>query len=60
MTRRPTQARGPIRQLSLDLPATVAPPLEGVTREAVVRLLARLLTSACPGAVRQEGLDETR
>ena len=43
MTERTTDAPIPIRQLLLYLPAAAAPPLEGVTRDAVVRLLAQLL-----------------
>ena len=47
-------------QLSLYLPAVSTPPLEGATRDAVVRLLAQLLTSACRQDVGGEGRDERR
>jgi hypothetical protein len=60
MTTRTTGARIPIRQLLLYLPAAAAPPLEGVTRDAVVQLLAHLLTSACTRDASREGRDETR
>lgn len=60
MTRRPTTVRVPIRQLSLYLSTLATPPVEGVTRDAVVQLLARLLTSACTEEASQEGRDETR
>jgi hypothetical protein len=60
MTTRTTDAGHPRYQLRLYLPATAAPPLEGVTREAVVQLLARLLTSACTPDASREGHDETR
>lgn len=60
MTDRPTHARIPIRQLPLYLPAAAAPPLDGVTRDAVVRLLAQLLTSACMRDAGPEERDETR
>jgi hypothetical protein len=59
MTERTTDAPIPIRQLLLYLPAAAAPPLEGVTRDAVVRLLAQLLISACAPAACPEGRDET-
>ena len=60
MIRKTTRARLPIRRLLLDLFAAPTPPLEGVTRDAVVQLLARLLTSACTHDADQEGRDETR
>jgi hypothetical protein len=60
MIRRLTDALGPIRQLALYLPAAAAPPLEGLTRDAVVQLLACLLTSACTRVAKGEGRDETR
>ena len=60
MTTRTTDARSPRQQLLLYLPAAGAPPLEGTTRDAVVRLLAHLLTSACRQDVGGEGRDETR
>lgn len=60
MTTRTTDTRHPRKQLLLYLPAAGAPPLEGVTRDAVVHLLARLLTSACTQDVGGEGRDETR
>jgi hypothetical protein len=60
MTTRPTDARSPRKQLPLYLPDAEAPPLEGSTRDAVVRLLARLLTSACKHDVTGEERDETR
>ncbi len=39
MTNKTTQARIPIRQLPLCLSAAATPPLEGMTRTAVVGLL---------------------
>lgn len=60
MTTRTTNARIPIRQLPLYLPAAAAPPLEGVTRDAVVQLLAHLLTSAARRDANREERDETR
>ena len=60
MTTRTTDARSPRQQLPLYLPAAGAPPLEGATRDAVVQLLAHLLTSACRQDVGGEGRDETR
>jgi hypothetical protein len=60
MITRTTGARVPIRQLPLYLTAAAAPPLEGVTREAVVQLLAHLLTSACTRDASREGRAETR
>ena len=60
MTTRTTDARHPIRQLPLPLPAASAPPLEGVTRDAVVQLLAHLLTSAGTRDASRGGRDETR
>jgi hypothetical protein len=64
-TRRPimtdkTDARIPLHQLRLHLPALAAPPLEGVTRSAVVRLLAQLLISAHASRASSEGSDERR
>lgn len=38
--------RKPKKQLRLYVPVAAAPRLEGIARAAVVRLLARLLTSA--------------
>jgi hypothetical protein len=55
-----TDTRIPRHQLRLYLPASAAPPLEGVTRAAVVRLLAQLLTSACTPGASPEGTDERR
>ena len=60
MIRRTTEGRVPPRQLPLYLPAAAAPPLEGVTRDAVVQLLAQLLTSACTPGTSREGSDDTR
>ena len=60
MTTRTTDAGNPRKQLPLYLPAAGAPPLEGVTRDAVVQLLAHLLTSACTQDASREGRDETR
>jgi hypothetical protein len=60
MIDRTTDARIPIRQLPLYLPAAAAPHLDGATRDAVVRLLAYLLTSACTRAACPGGRDETR
>jgi hypothetical protein len=64
MTDWTTDSRIPRRQLQLYVPAPAAPHLEGATREAVVRLLAALLTSACGRAAcpeaEGEGRDETR
>lgn len=60
MTTRTTDASNPRYQLRLHLPAAGAPPLEGVTRAAVVQLLALLLTSACTPDASREGRDETR
>jgi hypothetical protein len=60
MTTRTAEVRNPRRQLPLYLPAAGAPPLEGVTRDTVVRLLAHLLISACTQDVGGEGRDETR
>jgi hypothetical protein len=60
MTTRTTGARLPIRQLPLYLTAAAAPPLEGMTRDAVVQLLAHLLTSAGRHDGSREGRDETR
>ena len=60
MTTRTTDTRIPIRQLPLYLPAAAAPRLEGVMRDAVVRLLAHLLTSACTRDASCEGRDEMR
>lgn len=60
MTVKTTQARVPIRQLPLSLSAAAMPPLEGMTRTAVVGLLAQLLTSVCTRAAGPEGRDETR
>lgn len=60
MTTKTTDARSPRQQLPLCLPAPGAPPLAGPTRDAVVRLLAHLLTSACRQDVGGEGRDETR
>jgi hypothetical protein len=53
-------ARRPRTQLLLYLPAAGVPPLEGTTRDAVVRLLAQLLTSAGRQDVDGEARDETR
>jgi hypothetical protein len=60
MTTRTTDVGNPRYQLRLYLPAAEAPPLEGVTREAVVQLLALLLTSSCTPDASREGCDETR
>jgi hypothetical protein len=60
MTAKTTQARIPIRQLPLSLSAAATPPLEGMTRTAVVGLLAQLLTSVCTRDAGPEGRDETR
>ena len=60
MPRRTPHAPGAIRQLPLHLSTAAAPPLEGITRDAVVQLLARLLTSACAPAADREAPDETR
>ena len=60
MTTSTTDARLPIRQLLLQLPPVAAPPLEDVTRETVVQLLAQLLASACMRDAGREGRDETR
>ena len=60
MTRTTPRARFPIRRLLLDLFAAPTSPLEGVTRAAVVQLLARLLTSACRPEADCEERDETR
>jgi hypothetical protein len=55
-----TDAHIPLHQLRLYLPASAAPPLEGVTRTAVVRLLAQLLISAHSPSASSEGSDERR
>lgn len=55
-TRRPL----PVRQLPLYLPAAATPPLDGITRDAIVQLLAHLLTSACTRDAKSEGGDEAR
>ena len=60
MTTRTTGARHPIQQLTLYLLPASAPSLEGVMRDAVVQLLAHLLTSACTRDASREGRDETR
>ena len=60
MTRRTTHVRFPIRQLPLHLSGAATPPLEGVMRDAVVQLLAHLLTSACTPDLGLEERDETR
>jgi hypothetical protein len=60
MTTKTTQARIPIRQLPLCLSSAPMPPLEGMTRTAVVGLLAQLLTSVCTRDAGPEGRDETR
>ena len=60
MTTRRTDASVPIRQVPWYLPAAAAPPLEGATRNAVVQLLAHLLTSACTRDASREDRDETR
>ena len=60
MTTRTTDARHPRKQLLLHLPAARAPPVEGATRDTIIRLLAYLLTSACQQDVSGEGRDETR
>jgi branched-subunit amino acid aminotransferase/4-amino-4-deoxychorismate lyase len=60
MTTRTTDTRTPRKQLPLYLPAAGTPLLEGVTRDAVIQLLAQLLTSAVTQDVGGEGRDETR
>jgi hypothetical protein len=60
MTAKTTQARVPIRQLLLSLSAAALPPLEGMTRTAVVGLLAQLLISVSTRDGGPEGRDETR
>ena len=59
MTTKPPHSRRPIRQLPLPLPAAMPPP-EGMTRTALVGLLAQLLTSACRPPAGPEARDETR
>ena len=60
MTKTKTDARIPTRQLRLYLPVAAVPRLEDATRDAVVRLLAQLLTSACTQRAFPGGRDETR
>jgi hypothetical protein len=60
ITTRARDGRIAIRQLPLYLPAAAAPPLDPVTRNAVIQLLAHLLTSACTPNADAEDPDETR
>lgn len=61
MTETKTDTRIPTRQLRLYWPVAAWPRLEDATRDAVVRLLARLLTSAVDARFADpEGHDEAR
>jgi len=61
MTETRVGKRSAAMQLQLHVPVAAAPSLEGAARAAVVRLLARLLTSAAQGLRGTiEVSDETR
>ncbi len=61
MTETKTESGVPTRQLRLYLPVAVAPRLDDATKDAVVRLRARLLTSAVDARLADpEGRDEAR
>ena len=61
MIKTKTESGVPTRQLRLYLPVAIAPRLDDATKDTVVRLLARLLTSAVDVRLADpEGRDEAQ